>query len=112
MRGNQEEGDKVSVETWMMEVGRRIWYLAFESRRMQKRWLSAYALGVSSPQLHPVMIAMLEDDVARLALAGIIAPPYRNGRRRDACANDHVWGDDTIRKDAWSNKCREIPEIR
>ena len=59
-----------------MEVERRTGLLTIENAGPQGHYLGVYALGVSSMQLHTVMLGF---DVARCALVRISTPPFPTG---------------------------------
>ena len=72
------DGKAISIETWLVEVERRMRFSAVENKYDAKCYLSVYMLLASSMQLHTHTF-MQGVDVAQNVLAVIFTPPFRMG---------------------------------
>jgi hypothetical protein len=69
------EGKTILVETWLMQVERRMCFLVIENSRTRNDISASYVPQTSSMQLHTFMLGI---DVARRALLVIFIPPFRS----------------------------------
>jgi len=70
------------METWLMEVDRRMRFLVIENYMTRNDIYGVYIPRVSSMKLHTVMLGI---DVARRVLRGISVPSFRtDGARKHA----------------------------